>query len=76
MISLSNATGGLMPRRPYDPLAFVPPPEEVRAKLEETLTLAGRLRILLELAERLRQPITAETSERTPLDGKGVSNVA
>ncbi len=40
-------------KSPYDPLAFVPPPEAVRDKLAETETLACRLRILLDLAERI-----------------------
>ena len=46
-----------MPRRPYDPLAVIPSPEAVRARLHETLTLAERLRILLDLAERLHLPL-------------------
>lgn len=53
-----------MPRKPYDPLAWVPSPEAIRARLTEVQTLADRLRILLELAERLRLPLT--TAERLP----------
>lgn len=44
-----------MARKPFDPLAVIPSPEIVRQRLAETLTLAERLRILLDLAERLAQ---------------------
>ena len=47
-----------MTRKPFDPLAVIPSAEAVRQRLDETLTLAERLRILLELAEQLRLPIT------------------
>jgi hypothetical protein len=43
-------------KKPYDPLAVVPSPEAIRERLTETLTLAERLRILLDLSERLRRP--------------------
>jgi hypothetical protein len=43
-----------MARRHYDPLACIPSPEVIRDKLHETLTKAERLRVLLELSERLR----------------------
>ena len=46
-----------MARRPYDPLAFVPSPDVIREKLLETLTLAERLRLLLDFSERLRLPL-------------------
>jgi hypothetical protein len=49
-------------RRPYNPLAAIPSPDAIRERLTETLTLANRLRILLELAERLRQPVPADCS--------------
>ena len=39
--------------RTLDPLACIPSPEAVRRKLEETLTLAERLRVLLDLSERI-----------------------
>ena len=42
-----------MARKPYDPLDLVPSAKAVRKKLAETLLLAERLRVLLELAERL-----------------------
>ena len=47
-----------MPRRTYDPLYAIPPPDAVRARLADPETLAARLRILLELAEQLRLPVT------------------
>lgn len=46
-----------MARRPYDPLDFVPTPDVLRQQLQETQTLAERLRILLDLAERLHLPL-------------------
>ena len=45
-----------MSRKPYDPLAFIPSPDVIREKLRETLTLAERLRLLLDLAERIGKP--------------------
>jgi hypothetical protein len=47
-----------MARRPFDPLDFVPTPDIVRQKLTETEQLAARLRVLLDLAERLHSPVT------------------
>jgi hypothetical protein len=55
-----------MPHKPYDPLAWVPSPEIVRQKLAETLTLAERLRILLDLSERLRRVATAPDRQPAP----------
>ena len=46
-----------MAHKHYDPLDFVPSPEIIRQKLTETQSLADRLSILLELAERLRLPL-------------------
>ncbi len=43
-------------KKPYDPLVMIPPPEAIRARLIEAEALAHRFRILLDLAERLRQP--------------------
>ena len=54
-----------MPQKPYDPLAVIPSPEALRARLSETLTLAERLRILLDVSERLCLP-AAPTSGLTP----------
>ena len=44
-----------MAAKPYNPLTTIPSPEAVRRRLEETLTLARQLRILLRLSERLQQ---------------------
>lgn len=62
-----------MARRPYDPLDFVPTPEVVRRKLTETLTLAERLRILLDLAERLHPPVTTADPSPAPADRREVA---
>ena len=61
-----------MPRKPYDPLAFVPSPDVLREKLRETLTLVERLRLLLDLAERLRLPVTT-ADHLAPADRREVS---
>lgn len=42
----------------FDPLQWVPAPEIIRDELVAAETLAARLRILLELAERLQLPLT------------------
>lgn len=42
----------------FDPLACIPSPDVVRRKLEDALTLAERLRILLDVAERISTPQT------------------
>lgn len=61
-----------MPRKPYDPLAVIPSPEAIRERLTETLTLADRLLILLDLAERLRLPLVPASELTTPEQAKGV----
>jgi len=49
-----------LPRKKiHDPLAWVPTPNVIRQRLDETLMLAKRLHILLELAEKLRLADTA-----------------
>jgi len=54
-----------MARKEYDPLDFVPDPQIIRERLTRTLSLAERLRILLELSERLNatdgQPLDLDT---------------
>ena len=57
-----------MPRKEYDPLAMLPSPEAIRERLTRTLALAKRLRILLDVAERLRladqtPPLDADITE-------------
>jgi hypothetical protein len=52
---------------PHDPLAFIPSPEAVRRRLDEALTLARRLRLLLRLSEKLQQAGPPDTvRERVP----------
>jgi hypothetical protein len=65
-----------MARRPYDPLDCVPSPEIVRQKLSETERLAERLRVLLDLAERLHPPVTTgdHLPAHTTTEGKGGTN--
>jgi hypothetical protein len=67
-----------MPRRPYDPLAIIPSPEVIRELLNEAITRAERLRVLLELAERLQLPLataadlpTSPTRQGTEADPIG-----
>ena len=48
-----------MARRSFDPLTLIPPAHVIREKLRETELLATRLRIILDLAERLERPVGA-----------------
>ncbi len=69
-----------MPRRPYDPLAFVPPPSPIRDKLAETEALVRKFRVLLDLVERLdaaggrRQETVARRADFA--GGEGTGHVA
>jgi hypothetical protein len=47
-----------MASRECDLLDSIPPPDDVRRDLTETLKRASQLRALLELAERLHLPVT------------------
>jgi len=51
-----------MARRSFDPLALIPSANVIREKLRETELLAARLRIMLDLAERLERPAGAGAS--------------
>ena len=62
-----------MARQPFDPLHFIPSPEAIRAKLRETETLAERLRILLEVAERLHLPLITGDDLPQPAARKAVA---
>ena len=53
-----------MPHKSYDPLAVIPSPEAVRERLSQTLVLAEKFRILLEVAERLR--LAANAADKLP----------
>jgi hypothetical protein len=55
-----------MSRKPYDPLAVIPSPEAVRERLSQTLVLAEKFRILLEVAERLRLADRLQLADRPP----------
>ena len=57
----------------FDPLAFVPSPDVVREKLQETQTLALRLFMLLDLSERMGLPL-AGTTERSDKSRKGTDH--
>ncbi len=56
-----------MARRSFDPLVLIPPAHVIREKLRETELLAARLRIMLDLAERLELPASAGR----PVDVRG-----
>ena len=60
-----------MPRKAYDPLAVIPSPDAIRERLVETLTLAQRLRMLLDLAERLDLPLIPASELPTHTQAKG-----
>lgn len=45
-----------MARRPFDPLELLPSADAIRGKLQETETLATRLRLLLDFVIRLERP--------------------
>ena len=60
-----------MSRKPYDPLAVIPSPEAIRERLIQTLTQAERLRILLDLAERLRLPLVSASDLPATEQAKG-----
>lgn len=47
-------------RDPFDPLKLLPSSATVRAKLAETELLASRLRILLDVSERVERATTDE----------------
>jgi hypothetical protein len=58
--------------RNFDPLDVIPTPETVRACLAESQLLTERLRILLDVSERLRLPLTtADRLPAVPAEGKG-----
>ncbi len=61
-----------MSRKLYDPLVCIPSPDAIRDRLHETITLAERLRLLLEFAERLHQPTTPTTNLTASLREKDV----
>lgn len=63
-----------MARRTYDPLNCIPSPDVVREKLAETLTKAERLRILLDLSERLHLPLTTGDVLTGSTDRKAVAD--
>jgi hypothetical protein len=62
-----------MARKPFDPLHIIPSPEMIRAELEETETLAQRLRVLLDLAEKLRLPLSTADTLASPCNRVGVA---
>ncbi len=62
-----------MGQREYDPLAVIPSAHVLRQRLETTRRLADRLRIMLDVAERLEATErTADGPPRpTPAEGGG-----
>ena len=65
-----------MSRKTFDPLACIPTPDAVRQKLKETLSLAERLRILLDLSERLQQSSIAEVTAEMAARRQGVTRAS
>lgn len=63
-----------MPRTEYDPLAMIPSPDAIRKRLEQTERLADRLRILLDVADRIRLPLVS-ASELPPHDSRAKGGV-
>ena len=57
-----------MPRKPFDPLSYIPSPRALKEKLTETRKLSRRLSILLKVAEKLE-------ATKDAADGKAVSRV-
>jgi hypothetical protein len=48
-------------KKDYDPLAVIPSPDAIRNRLAATLTLAERLKILLETSERIMRATAHES---------------
>jgi hypothetical protein len=44
-----------MPRKPFDPLTYIPSPEVIQGHLDQTEQLARRLRILLRVAREIQE---------------------
>ncbi|MBN9518778.1 hypothetical protein J0H58_09700 [bacterium] len=62
-----------MARRLYDPLDVIPEPGTIRERLVEAETLAQRLRVLLDLSEKLHLPVTTGDQLPEPAKRKGVA---
>jgi hypothetical protein len=64
-----------MPKEKFDPLAFIPSPHILREKLTEAVELADRLRILLDVSERVHAdppgPLPDEAAVTPAKAGKG-----
>ena len=58
-----------MPRRDFDPLTFIPSADVLRRRLRETEELAARLRVLLEVAERIERTAARPGTAGDPADG-------
>ena len=58
-----------MASKSYDPLAFIPSAAVIRSELEKTERLAHRLRILLDLAEKLNLPLVTGDEVEGPSTG-------
>lgn len=65
-----------MSRRTYDPLHCIPTPDAVRQRLAEVEQQADRLRILLEVAERVHLPLTTADRIPTPTDRREATHVS
>lgn len=57
-------------KQPYNPLDLIPSPGAIQKRLAETERLAERLRILLEVAERLRRVTAADPTTTKAKGGR------
>lgn len=60
-------------RRSYDPLSFIPSPEPIRKHLNDTLGLVERLRVLLEVSERVHGQRDASPASYLQREGVAVA---
>lgn len=60
-----------MIQKQVDPLTYIPAPDVIRARLQETEAVADRLCILLDVAERIEA--TRDRRNVQALEGQGVS---
>ncbi|MBN9520484.1 hypothetical protein J0H58_18480 [bacterium] len=60
-------------KKEYDPLDSIPRPEFVRVRLAKSVALTERLRVLLELAEKVHLPPTTADTVTPPAARKAVS---
>ncbi len=60
-------------KKDYDPLDAIPHPKFVRERLDKTIALTERLRVLLDLAEKIHLPLTTANTLPTPAGREAVA---